>query len=247
MSTFTLYQGDCLDRLKELKNNSIDLVVTSPPYNKKGLSGKSKIGNQIWSKFNIDYNEYGDDMNENEYQIWMIDILDELYRIIKPTGSIFFNHKPRRYNNKVILPSTFIDKSKLNLYQLIIWNRKNSPNIRKDVLLPNTEHIYWLSKGKPLTYKENLEKQYNSEVWEIIAEKQKEHPAPFPPQLVKNCINLATTENDIVLDPFMGSGTTGEVCVHTNRNFIGIEIDKKYIEIAQQRIEWEYKQQNPHN
>lgn len=232
-----LILGDCLNKLKELKDNSIDLVVTSPPYNKKGLSGKSKVGNNVWKKFNIDYNEYGDDMNEVEYQLWMIEVLNELYRVIKPNGSIFFNHKPRRYDNKVILPSTFIEKSKLNLYQLIIWNRKNSPNIRKDVLLPNTEHIYWLTKGKPSTYKENLEKQYNTEVWEISVEKQKEHPAPFPTQLVKNCINLTTLQNDIVLDPFMGSGTTGEVCVHTNRNFIGIEMDKKYIKISKKRIE----------
>lgn len=237
MINTNLILGDCLDKLKELDDNSIDLVVTSPPYNKKGLSGKKKVGNNIWNKFNIDYNEYGDDMKEEKYQLWMIDVLNELYRVIKPTGSIFFNHKPRRHDNKVILPSTFIEKTKLNLYQLIIWNRKNSPNIRKDVLLPNTEHIYWLSKGKPSTYKENLEKQYNTEVWEISAEKQKEHPAPFPPQLVKNCINLTTIENDIVLDPFMGSGTTGEVCVHSNRNFIGIEMDEKYMEISKNRID----------
>lgn len=231
-----LHKGDCLDKLKELKDESIDLVVTSPPYNKKGLSGKKKVGNNIWKKFNIDYNEYGDNMKEDEYQLWMIDVLNELYRVVKPNGSVFFNHKPRRHDNKVVLPSTFIEKSKLNIYQLIIWNRKNSPNIRKDVLLPNTEHIYWLSKEKPLTYKENLEKQYNTEVWEISANKQKEHPAPFPYQLVKNCINLTTVENNIVLDPFMGSGTTGEVCVNTNRNFIGIEMDDNYLDIATKRI-----------
>jgi modification methylase len=237
MLNANLILGDCLIKLKEISDNSVDLVVTSPPYNKKGLSGESKVGNHVWKKFNIDYNEYDDNMDEDEYQIWVIDVLNELYRVIKPTGSIFFNHKPRRYNNKVILPSTFIEKSKLDIYQLIIWNRKSSPNIRKDILLPNTEHIYWLSKNKPSTYKENLPKAFNTEVWDIIPGKQKEHPAPFPNQLVENCINLTTMKNDIVLDPFMGSGTTGEVCSYMNRYFIGIEMDKKYFDISKSRIE----------
>jgi len=237
MINTNLILGDCLIKLKEIPDNSVDLVVTSPPYNKKGLSGESKVSNHVWKKFNINYNEYGDNMNEDEYQIWMVDILNELYRVIKPTGSVFFNHKPRRYNNNVILPSTFIEKSNLNIYQLIIWNRKSSPNIRKDVLLPNTEHVYWLSKDKPSTYKENLPKIYNTEVWDITVGRQKEHPAPFPTQLVENCINLTTLETDIVLDPFMGSGTTAEVCVYMNRNFVGIEMDEKYMNISKDRIE----------
>ena len=85
-----LIKKDCIEGLKELKSDSVDCIVTSPPYNKKGLLGKVKKGNQIWGKFNIDYNTYGDDMPEEEYQAWMIAFLNECYRVIKPTGSIFF-------------------------------------------------------------------------------------------------------------------------------------------------------------
>lgn len=224
--------GDCLDQMKEIESNSISCIVTSPPYNKKGLSGKVKPGNQVWKKFNIDYDSYGDDLSEKDYHQWMVDVLNEMKRIIKPDGSIFFNHKPRRHNNKVHLPTDFISKSDLNVYQLIIWNRLSSPNIRKDVLLPCTEHIYWLTKGKPKVYKEQISKEFHSEVWVINPDKNTKHPAPFPKKLVETCVLLTTQENDLCLDPFLGSGTSALVCKNNNRDFIGIEIDPKYIEYS---------------
>ena len=80
-----------------MADNSVNCIVTSPPYNKKGLLGSTgAIGNQIWGKFNIDYDIYDDDMPEDKYQAWMVAVLNEMHRIIKPDGSIFFNHKPKR-------------------------------------------------------------------------------------------------------------------------------------------------------
>jgi site-specific DNA-methyltransferase (adenine-specific) len=232
-----LILGDSLDELKKIDDESISCIVTSPPYNKKGLIGKVKPGNQVWKKFNIDYNSYGDDLKEDDYKNWMVQILDEMYRVLKKDGSIFFNHKPRRHNNKVYLPTDFISKSKLDLYQLIIWNRLSSPNIRKDVLLPCTEHIYWLTKSKPKVFKNNVDKQFHSEVWIINPDKNTQHPAPFPQKLVENCILLSTDENDVVLDPFLGSGTSGIVASRLNRNFIGIEIDEKYMGLSKSLLE----------
>lgn len=231
-----LVNGDCLCELKKIESNSINCIVTSPPYNKKGLIGKVKPGNQIWKKFNIDYNSYNDDLPEEDYHKWMIDILNEMYRIIKPDGSIFFNHKPRRHKNKVHLPTDFISKSRLDVYQLIIWNRLSSPNIRKDVLLPCTEHIYWLVKGKPKVFKNQIDSQFHSEVWNINPERNNSHPAPFPEKLVENCILLTTQENDLILDPFMGNGTTGIVANKHNRDFFGIEIDSEYFKISKKRL-----------
>jgi site-specific DNA-methyltransferase (adenine-specific) len=229
--------GDCLDMMKEIESDSISCIVTSPPYNKKGLSGKVKPGNQVWKKFNIDYDSYGDDLSEKDYYQWMIDVLNEMKRIIKPDGSIFFNHKPRRHNNRVYLPTDFISQSDLNIYQLIIWNRLSSPNIRKDLLLPCTEHIYWLTKGKPKVYKEQIPKEFHSEVWVINPDRNTKHPAPFPKKLVETCILLTTEENDLCLDPFLGSGTSALVCKNNNRDFIGIEIDPKYIDYSVKLLE----------
>lgn len=232
-----LIKGDCLELMSQIESNSIDTIVTSPPYNKKGLSGKVKPGNQVWKKFNIDYESYDDNLSEDDYANWMIQLLNEMKRIIKPDGSIFFNHKPRRHNNQVFLPTDFISKSDLKLYQLIIWNRLSSPNIRKDVLLPCTEHIYWLTKGKPKTFKDKLDKSFQSEVWTISPDKNTKHPAPFPEKLVENCLLLTTQENDLVLDPFLGSGTTGVVSKKLNRSFIGFEIDENYLTISKERLD----------
>jgi site-specific DNA-methyltransferase (adenine-specific) len=232
-----LILGDCLEVMKTIESNSIDCIVTSPPYNKKGLIGKVKPGNQLWKKFNIDYDSYGDDLSEKDYHQWMIDILNEMRRIIKPTGSIFFNHKARRHKNKLHLPTEFVSKSDLDVYQLIIWNRLSSPNIRKDMLLPCTEHIYWLTKSKPNVFKKNLSKEYQSEVWTINPDKNTKHPAPFPKKLVENCILLTTEEGDLVLDPFLGSGTTAIVSKKLNRRYIGIEIDQKYMDLSKELLE----------
>ena len=231
-----LIQKDCIEGMKELDADSINCIVTSPPYNKKGLLGNVKLGNQIWGKFNIDYDTYGDDMPEDEYQAWIVEVLNQCHRIIKSDGSIFFNHKPRRYKNRSYLPTDFIQHSDASLYQLIIWDRRNSPNIRNDILVPCTEHIYWLCKDKPKVFRDAIDPDYKSEVWIITPEKQKKHPAPFPKQLVKNCIQLTTQENDIVLDPFMGSGTTAVVSENLNRKCIGFEVDKTYYNITQDRI-----------
>ena len=228
--------GDCLEVLSTIESASIDTVITSPPYNKKGLSGKKKAGNQVWKKFNIDYQTYQDDLLESDYQLWMIEVLNELGRVIKPDGSIFFNHKPRRHANQVFLPTDFISRSNLKLYQLIIWNRLSSPNIRKDVLSPCTEHIYWLCKSKPKTYKSNLDKSFHSEVWTINPDKGNSHPAPFPEKLVENCMLLSTKVDDIILDPFSGSGTVAVVSKKMNRQSIGIELDSNYVQIAKNRI-----------
>lgn len=232
-----LILGDCLTEMKKIESDSISCIVTSPPYNKKGLSGKVKPGNQIWKKFNIDYESYGDDLPEEDYQNWMIEILNEMKRIIKPNGSIFFNHKPRRNKNKVHLPTDFIYKSELDVYQLIVWNRLSSPNVRNDLLLPCTEHIYWLTKSKPKVFKDKLDKNYHSEVWVINPDKNRNHPAPFPQKLVENCILLTTEEGDIVLDPFLGSGTSAIVSKKLNRNYVGIEIDEKYMNLTKSILE----------
>ena len=232
-----LILGDCLKAMKEIEDDTVDVIITSPPYNKKGLAGgKVKAGNQIWKKFNIDYSTYDDNLTEEEYSSWMVLLLNEMKRIIKPNGSIFFNHKPRRHKNKVYLPTDFISKSELSVYQLIIWNRLSSPNIRKDMLLPCTEHIYWLVKSKPKTYKENLNSKFHSEVWNINPDKKTKHPAPFPETLVENCLLLASREGDLVLDPFLGSGTTAVVSKRLKRDFIGIELDADYIDICNSRL-----------
>ncbi len=231
-----IHNIDCLVGLKTLPDYSINTIITSPPYNKKGLSGKTKVGNQIWKKFNIDYSNYGDDMIEEHYQAWQVEILNECFRVLKEDGSMFYNHKMRRKDNVAFNPYDIVAKSNFKLYQLIIWNRKNSPNVRNDHLTPTTEYIFWLVKGKPKVFKNQIPKEYRSEVWDIPPIKQKGHPAPFHPLIPELCINLTTNKGDLVLDPFMGSGTTALISKKLLRNFVGFEIDKSYINNFENQI-----------
>jgi DNA modification methylase len=102
--------------------------------------------------------------------------------------------------------------------------------------VPCTEHIYWLCKNKPKVFRDAVDPNYRSEVWVINPERQKQHPAPFPSQLVRNCIQLTTQEGDLVLDPFMGSGTTAVMAKELNRKWMGFEIDDNYSKIVEERL-----------
>ena len=231
----TIYNEDCIEGMKRLPDDSIDLVVTSPPYNKSFFS-KQKKSNQIWGGFQIEYSSYGDDIPIDDYERWMIELINLCMRKIKPSGSVFFNHKPIRHDNRIYHPMSFILKSDAIVYQEIVWNRKNSPNIRKDILLPCTERIFWLCKGKPAVNRDAVSQEFRSEVWNIFAKPMKEHPAPFPVELAKNAILLTTNPGDLVLDPFMGSGTTAVACKELNRHYIGFEISADYCSLAGRRL-----------
>jgi len=226
--------GDCLEVMKEIPDNSVDCVITSPPYNKTGFRGrrdKSK-GKGRWRGSDIRYGNYLDDKNENEYKVWQVKILDECYRIIKDSGSIFYNHKIRRANGIASHPFEWIQKCKAIFYQQIIWDRGGSPDHNVNYLMPTTELIFWLTKNKPKVFK----KKEIGEVWRLNPDKNNLHPAPFPINLCGRIISLTTNPNDLILDPFLGSGTTAVAAKHLKRNFIGIEINPDYCKIAHKRL-----------
>lgn len=217
----TILNIDVLDGLKTLEDNSVSCIITSPPYNKYGLN-----------KFNhrkIKYDEYNDNMDDGEYQEWQKKILNECYRVLKPNGSIFYNHKNRRVNCKEFTPHDWILDTKLNLYQTIIWNRNQSPSIFNTFLMPTYEYIFWFSKERktPKVYRNRLDTI--KDIWNITPSRSKIHPATFPEKLVENCILLTTDEGDLIVDIFSGVGTVCNVAEKLNRNSIGFEISKKYI------------------
>lgn len=234
-----IYNQDCLEGMGFMDDGCVDCIVTSPPYNKTFFNGGKRTentGNSIWKGYTIDYDVCDDNMSIEEYESFISKVLNECYRLLKNGGSIFFNHKPIRYDNKVYHPMKLILNSGLDLYQELIWDRKNSPNIRNDVFLPNTERIYWMTKGKPKFDKSKLGKEFQKEIWTIVPKSDKNHPAPFPKRIAENCIKCCCDEGDLVLDPFMGSGTTAIAAIENNCNFIGFEISEKYFELANSKI-----------
>ena len=219
-----LRQGDCLEIMKDIPDGSIDLIITSPPYN---------IGNMKSNM--IKYGTYaGNNMKESEYQAWQIEFLNECYRVLKDTGSVFYNHKVRIKKGIALHPLEFILKSDFILKQEIVWDMGKSANCDKIRFFPFSERIYWLVKN-PKTKLYNVDNL--SDVWRCVpTHKRKEtgHIAVMPEEIVSNILN--NIDGDIVLDPFMGSGTTGKIAVLNGRNFIGIELDENYFEIAKKRI-----------
>ena len=143
MSETKLILGDCIEKLKEISNNSINLIITSPPYNKH--SANRKCGKtDSWRKANISYGDYKDDLSELEYQKWQKQVLIECLRILKNNGSLFDNHKPRIVNHKIIFPHEWL--LEFIIRQMIIWNRKNIPTLEPIRFMPTIEYIFWITK-----------------------------------------------------------------------------------------------------
>lgn len=237
MNHIELFTGDVLDNLSKIESNSIDLVVTSPPYNKAGHEGKTRKSHKTdsWSKRNIEYDLHDDFMPESEYQLWQIEVLNELHRVLKDGGSCFYNHKNRVVNFKTTFPTTWIEKTDFNIRQEIIWDRKSTPSVNSIRFYPTTEKIYWLFKGKKPKYF-NKEMAIHKEVW-TIPPARSPHPAPMPLQVAEICVLACSKPNDIILDPFMGSGTVGVVSVSNKRRFRGIEISPFWSTYAAKNIE----------
>jgi len=234
--SYKLHQQDCLEWMRSHPSNSIDTIIFSPPYNKKGLREGVKTCENIWKGSNINYATYDDNMPEADYQQWQIDIVNECHRIIKPTGSIFYQHKIRNWARKGSHPMSWLSKTRAQFYQEIVWHRKSTTAMDARYLFNTTERIYWFCKDKPQVYKQQVAEQYRSDVWAIPPERQRGHPAPFPEQLVESCLLLTTQPGDIVYDPFAGSGTTLAVAERLGRNSVGTEIDSAYVEIATARL-----------
>jgi site-specific DNA-methyltransferase (adenine-specific) len=227
-----IYCGDCLEVMKDIPDNSVDCIITSPPYNKH--SANRKCGKtDSWQKANIDYGDFKDDLPEEQYQEQQKQLIREMVRVIKPNGSIFYNHKARIKNHRAILPTEWLGE--FNIRQVLIWDRTNCMQLSPIRWFPTTEYIYWITKGQvqPKFYKRS---KHQLEVIRIPPKPMKDHPAPFPEELVETLMLNTTDENDIVLDPYMGSGTVAVVAKKNNRNYIGIEISPDYCKIAEARL-----------
>ncbi len=226
--------GDALEILRTIPDKTIDITVTSPPYNKRNKS-------HGWLVTKKKYSNYDDHLAEDKYQEWQIELLNELERITKPGGSVFYNHKIRWDDGKLIHPFEWISKSKWNIRQEIVWDRMIAANMRGWRFWQVDERIYWLNKpvGKYLIGKEIESKHAKfSSIWRMKPEPRNEnHPAPFPLGLPLRAIySILERKGKVVLDPFAGTGTTLVVAKILGHNYIGIDVSNDYAEIARRRL-----------
>ena len=250
-----IYNEDCLEGMKLLPNECVDLTVTSPPYdNLRTYNGN--IEHWSFEKFQA--------------------IAKELYRLTKQGGVVVWVVGDATIKGSETGTSfkqaLYFKEIGFNLHDTMIWNKGgfSAVGALKTRYAPVFEYMFILTKGKIKTFNPIKDKpnkhsgklihktkrledgsikkgtpyisseygqRYN--IWDIFPQRQKGkdcHPAPFPEQLAQDHIISWSNEGDVVLDPFMGSGTTAIACINTGRNFIGFEIDRHYCDIANERI-----------
>ena len=221
-----IYNEDCLETMAKMADNFIDLTITSPPYN---LGVKHHTGNKVFEA----YDEYIDDMPEDEYQQQQINVLNEIYRVTKQGGSIMYNHKNRIKNGKQITPYEWLLKTEWTLKQEVVWFN-GSQNFDKCRFYPMTERIYWLSKGTNTNFT-NAINQHDL-IKDTAEGTDKEHKRAFPVKLARRFI-VCFPDAELIFDPYMGSGTTAIAAIREKRNFIGSEISEDYVKIAEERLD----------
>lgn len=239
----TIIPGDAIEILKQIPSSSVDMTFADPPFNLK----KS-------------YTNYKDSKELNEYNRWCKEWINEMVRITAPTGSIFVHNIPKWLTYHV----AHLNK-RAKFRHWISWNAMGAPLGK--TLLPNHYGILYYVKSDNFTFhdirtphprcrvcheiladyggkKERIHEfgVLLSDVWTDIhrirhTKRRDEHPCQLPIPLLERLILMATNEGDIVLDPFMGTGTTAIASKKLGRHFIGIEIDPIYVEIARKKIE----------
>ncbi|MEW6001807.1 MAG: site-specific DNA-methyltransferase [Nitrospirota bacterium] len=228
------------ERMEELPDNSVHLMVTSPPYN---------VGK-----------EYDENLTLNEYRAFLKRVWSEVKRVLVPGGRICINIA--NLGRKPYIPlHTFIIEDMLDLGCLmrgeIIWNKASSGSpstawgswlsAKNPTLRDIHEYILIFSKGiftrgNPYKRKSTISRdeflEFTKSIWTFAAEPATKigHPAPFPVELPYRLIQLYTFEGEVVLDPFIGSGQTAIAAIKTNRHYVGYDINEEYVKLAERRI-----------
>ena len=231
-----IYNEDCLEGMKNIKDNSVDLIITDPPYEHVKGGMKSKKYNVGTWKSDSYMNEKMSDFKKED----IFNFLDVSITKMKKVNMYIFCSKLQLAHY-----FDYLNKNKKLKYDLLVWDKssddgkysmKSSKFFTQDI-----EYIIRIyESGVSLNKVWNEERTKSDSRYYMKRQKFKQpkgkHGTMKPVELIERFIELSSNENDIVLDPFMGSGTTAIACLNTNRNYIGFELDKKYCELANSRI-----------
>lgn len=240
--------------MSEIEDKSVNLVVTSPPYNIDIQYGNKTVKGKISESKGVKYN---DNLSEEDYRLMLDNVFSECKRVVSDTGSIWINIK-NKCKNGIVIPPFWIQDYFQDMYlkNLIVWNFDWGGSTNKR-FAPRYEFVFWFVKDKnnytfnlddvkvpalnyrPDRYKSQMKNP--TDVWKISMvsgnfEERTSHPAQYPEELIERIILSGTNEGDVVLDPFMGSGTTAVVAKKLGRHYLGYETVNEYCEIAHKRI-----------
>jgi DNA modification methylase len=237
--THRILCGDAWNRadiMRLLGGRPMDLIVTSPPYN-QGIeafrpSGMHREGDWVAKVGRL---AYADTLPETEYQKRQRTMIGLWYRFVRDGGSMFYNHKNRYRDKRVVSPLEWLPKPFV-LRQEIVWSRPGSVTQNARMFLPSDERIYWLYKGKDFTFNDTTEIKTYSTVWDIALETNKDHAVGFPVELPRRCLAACSEIGEAVADPFLGSGTTLVAAEQLGRHGHGLEIEPKNVALALERL-----------
>jgi site-specific DNA-methyltransferase (adenine-specific)/modification methylase len=237
---YTLLHGDCLDLMKTIESGSIDCAVTSPPYNMNlRIRNGKHCSRQIVKEISTKYENFPDNLPMQDYYEFNKKVIAELLRIC---GTVFYNVQFLTGNKSALY--RLIGDYHENMKEFIVWDKVNAePAIGGGILNSRWEAVLVLqSKENAISRKFEHANFGRGELQNLLQIKRGKkitgtHGAVFPIELAETLVRSFAPITGTIIDPFMGTGTTGVACINTGRRFIGMEKDKKYFEIAQNRIE----------
>lgn len=234
-----LYNDDCIKVMKTLDSESIDMIFADPPYFLSN-GGKSISSGKVVS---VNKGEWDKKENYQDVQKFTFEWLNECYRLMKNKSSIWVTGT----HHNIFDIKEKMDKIGFKIINVIIWKKLDPPPlIYKNKFKFSYEFVIWADKGHGHTFNYdtmfNIDKEEMQDVWILPAVQMNEkkfgyHPTQKPECLLERIIKSSTISNQKVLDPFMGSGTTGLVAKKLKREFIGIEKEEKFYNIARKRID----------
>jgi len=231
---YVLHHGDCLEVLRTLADSSVDAVVTDPPYCSGGFSEaqkKSATHQGLRSETIREGREKwftSDAMTTNGFLFLMRSVANESMRLLKQGGSLLCFCDWRMYP----MLSGSMESSGLRLQNMIVWDKGNAGLGRG--FRPQHELIVHLVKGVGVYHSNSGVNVYGAK---RVTAHHRDHPTQKPVSLLKELIRVVSSDGGTILDPFCGSGSTGVACLEEGRDFIGIEREAEYVEIAKARIE----------
>lgn len=227
MKVNTIYNGDAYELIKQIPDKSIDLIVTDPPYLIENTNGgtNNELGKSIKNmNTQLKMGEFAHSIEES--------ILDEFVRVMKKINIyIWCNHK-----QIPMYLDYFVNKYQCK-FDILIRHKTNATPLFKNKYMTDKEYCLYFRKGaycNPINY-DTAKTVYNLPI-NIEDKKKFGHPTIKPLSIIENLIKNSSVEGEVVLDPFLGSGTTAVACKELNRQYIGFEIDKKYYNIANDRL-----------
>lgn len=228
-----LIMGDCIKKMQNMKEESIDLIFADPPYN---LSGSNNLTVRSGKPVTCYKGKWDEIDNLHQFNLHWI---KECKRLLKSTGTLWISGTLHNH------PSIGMALKELGWWIIndIVWYKPNAtPLLSRNRFVPSTELIWVASKTKKYYFDYALAKNLNNgkqmrNLWTIPAKRHiTPHPAEKPEELIERIIRIGSKNGDIILDPFFGSGTTAVVAKKLGRNFIGIEINSKYMQYATKRL-----------